>query len=86
MIKARVSVFLKDDVMDPQGLAVGQALTSLGHTTVRGVRVGRYFEIQLDADNLEVARSQVTQMCESLLANTVIERYRIELEDGVGTK
>lgn len=78
MIRATVKVMLKDDVMDPQGTAVAQALASLGHTGVKRVRVGRAFDLTLEADNADTARAEVRGMCESLLANTVIERYDIE--------
>ncbi len=79
MIRAHVKVFLKDDVMDPQGAAVGQALASLGHDQVRRVRVGRCFDLTLDGDDKEAARERIAAMCEALLANTVIERYEIEI-------
>lgn len=79
MVRARVTVQLKQDVMDPQGNAVQQALASLGHGTVRQVRVGRSFDILLDAPNNDETKADVKKMCESLLANTVIERYEIEL-------
>lgn len=80
MIRARVIVSLKEDVMDPQGNAVGQALHSLGHTAVQSVRVGRSFEVVLAGDDEAEARESLKQMCEALLANTVIERYEISLE------
>ena len=79
MIRAQVKVFLKDDVMDPQGVAVGQALGSLGHKQVGRVRVGRCFDLTLNTDDREAAREEIRRMCEELLANTVIERYEIEL-------
>ncbi len=80
MIRAFINVSLKEDVMDPQGNAVGQALLNLGHKSVRKVRVGRYFEVLLEGDDLETAREDVRRMCEELLANMVIERYRITVE------
>lgn len=80
MILAKVTVSLKQDVMDPQGNAVGQALHTLGHDNVRRVRVGRSFDLLLDGDDLANARNEVKAMCEALLANTVIERYEIEVE------
>ncbi|MGI8907806.1 MAG: phosphoribosylformylglycinamidine synthase subunit PurS [Candidatus Sumerlaeaceae bacterium] len=80
MIRAKVTVSLKQDVMDPQGNAVGQALHTLGHDNVRRVRVGRSFDLLLEGDDVEKSRAQVKEMCEALLANTVIERYEIELE------
>lgn len=79
MIRAHVNVVLKDDVMDPQGVAVSQALTSLGHGEVRRVRVGRCFDLTLEGDDKEAARETVRRMCEELLANTVVERYEIEI-------
>jgi phosphoribosylformylglycinamidine synthase len=84
MIKARVVVFLKADVMDPQGEAVGQALGSLGHKGVKKVRVGRAFDLVLDESNADAAEAEVKKMCESLLANMVIEKYVIEIEQAEG--
>ncbi len=84
MIKARVVVFLKADVMDPQGEAVGQALSSLGHKGVKKVRVGRAFDLELDEVNEETAEAEVKKMCESLLANMVIEKYEIYLNHAEG--
>ncbi|MCX7020122.1 MAG: phosphoribosylformylglycinamidine synthase subunit PurS [bacterium] len=80
MIRAHVNVFLKPDVMDPQGKALGEALLSLGHKTVKRVRVGRYFDIALEGDDPEQARVELTRMCEELLANTVIENYEIRID------
>jgi phosphoribosylformylglycinamidine synthase len=85
MIRAKVTVSLKQDVMDPQGNAVGQALHTLGHSGVRRVRVGRSFELLLEGDDVERAREDVKQMCESLLANTVIERYEIDVQQVAGS-
>jgi len=78
-MKARVHVMLKDGVLDPQGEAVRHALGGLGFAGVRGVRQGKVIELDLDADDPEAARAEVADMCERLLANTVIESYRIEL-------
>lgn len=80
MVRATVIVSLKQDVMDPQGNAVGQALHTLGHDNVRRVRVGRSFELLLDSDDTAQAHTKVKEMCEALLANTVIERYDIKVE------
>lgn len=80
MLRARVTVSLKQDVMDPQGAAVGEALHALGHKTVQRVRVGRSFELLLEDQDVEAARSAVKAMCEALLANTVIERYEIDVQ------
>lgn len=77
MIKARVVVFLKADVMDPQGEAVGHALDSLGHKGVKKVRVGRAFDLDLEGEDVAAAEGEVKKMCESLLANMVIEKFEI---------
>lgn len=78
-MKARVYVTLKAGVLDPQGQAVGKTLTRLGFTEVQGVRIGKYVEIELAEDDPEVARGRLEAMCDKLIANTVIEDYRIEL-------
>lgn len=75
-MKARVHVMLKNGVLDPQGEAVRHALGALGFEGVNGVRQGKVIELDL-ADG--TSEAQVTQMCEKLLANTVIESYRIEM-------
>jgi phosphoribosylformylglycinamidine synthase len=80
MVRARVNVFLKQDVMDPQGNAVGSALRQLGHAGVQQVRVGRSFDLVLDGDNNEKTQDAIRNMCESLLANTVIESYEIQVQ------
>jgi phosphoribosylformylglycinamidine synthase subunit PurS len=78
-MKARVFVMLKNGVLDPQGEAVRHALGSLGFDGVDGVRQGKVIELNLSETDETAARSTVTEMCEKLLANTVIESYRIEL-------
>jgi len=75
-MKARVHVMLKDGVLDPQGAAVKHALSALGFDGVDGVRQGKVIELDL-ADG--ATEAQVGEMCEKLLANTVIESYRIEV-------
>lgn len=80
MIKATVYVTIKQSVLDPQGVAVQGALHSMGFQEVESVRIGKYLEINLDTDNREEAEAKVTEMCEKLLANTVVEQYRFELE------
>jgi phosphoribosylformylglycinamidine synthase len=77
-MKARIFVTLKDGVLDPQGLAIQGALGALGFAGVGSVRQGKMFEIELsDAAD---AGTRLKAMCEKLLANTVIENYRIEIE------
>ena len=75
-MKARVHVMLKNGVLDPQGEAVRHALGALGFEGVEGVRQGKVIELDLADGTTE---DQVKDMCEKLLANTVIERYDIEL-------
>ncbi|MFP4274480.1 MAG: phosphoribosylformylglycinamidine synthase subunit PurS [Paracoccaceae bacterium] len=75
-MKARVQVMLKDGVLDPQGEAVRHALGSLGFEGVEGVRQGKIIELDLAPGTTEAT---VREMCEKLLANTVIESYRIEM-------
>ena len=75
----KVFVTLKEGVLDPQGKAVQNSLHSLGFGAVRDVRVGKYLELQLDADGAEDAEEQARRMCEKLLANPVIEDYRFEI-------
>ncbi len=79
-MKAKVYVTLKEGVLDPQGSAVMGALKSMRFSEVSDVRIGKFMEIELDADSQEGEERRVKDMCEKLLANTVIENYRIEFE------
>ncbi len=78
-MKAKVHVFLKPGVLDVQGKAVEQALHGLGWSGVEGVRVGKTIEFDLAAADRAAAEVEVKAMCDKLLANTVIESYRVEL-------
>jgi phosphoribosylformylglycinamidine synthase PurS subunit len=78
-MKAVVHVFLKPGVLDVQGKAVEQALHGLGWGGVSGVRVGRTIEFDLAATDGAAAEAEVKAMCDKLLANTVIESYRVEV-------
>ena len=78
-MKARVTVMLKSGVLDPQGEAVRHALGSLGFSGVNGVRQGKGIELDLAEIDAARAETAVKAMCEKLLANTVIESYRVEL-------
>lgn len=78
-MKARVTVMLKQGVLDPQGEAVRHALTTLGFAGVNGVRQGKLIELDLSATDATAAEAEVKVMCEKLLANTVIESYRVEI-------
>ncbi len=79
-MKAKVHVTLKVGVLDPQGKAIGHALESLGFDGVDDVRQGKFIELNLDETDPDKARARVGEMCEKLLANTVIENYSIDLE------
>lgn len=79
-MKAKVHITLKSGVLDPQGKAVGHALASLGFAGIGDVRQGKYIEIQLAETDRDKAVAEVERMCKSLLANTVIENYAIDLE------
>ena len=72
---------LKNGVLDPQGKAIEHSLASLGFSNVDEVRMGKVIEVDVAETDVDKARVQITEMCEKLLANTVIERYEIELED-----
>lgn len=78
-MKARVLVTLKSGVLDPQGKAIAHALDSLAFTGVGEVRTGKYIEIDIAETDPAKARASVEAMCQKLLANTVIENYRIEM-------
>ncbi|HEV7292168.1 phosphoribosylformylglycinamidine synthase subunit PurS [Devosia sp. RR2S18] len=78
-MKARVTVTLKSGVLDPQGQAIEGSLKSLGFPGVNSVRQGKVFDIVFEGTDESDARSQITSMCEKLLANTVIENYSIEI-------
>ncbi len=79
---ASIHVTLKKSVLDPQGVTVKGALASLGFTTVQDVRVGKYFQVSLDAESEESARAMAQDMCKKLLANPVIEQFDFDLEPG----
>jgi phosphoribosylformylglycinamidine synthase len=79
-MKARVFVTLKNGVLDPQGKAIGHALNGLGFEQVGDVRQGKVIDIELAEKDEASARASLKQMCEKLLANTVIEKYEIELK------
>lgn len=78
-MKARVTIMLKDGVLDPQGEAIKQALTSLEYNNVNSVRQGKVIDLELNESSEEAAIDSIKEMCEKLLANTVIENYEIKL-------
>ncbi len=79
-MKARVHISLKSGVLDPQGKAIETALGNLGFDGVNDVRQGKLIELDIEADSPEAAHARLTEMCEKLLANTVIENYAITVE------
>lgn len=79
MIKARITVTLKNGVLDPQGKAIAGALGALGFAGVDSVRQGKVFDLEVAGDDRAKAEADIKEMCEKLLANTVIEDYRTEI-------
>ena len=79
-MKARVFVTLKPSVFDPQGQTIADALHSMGYSAVGDVRQGKYFELELKAGSAEQARTLASEVADKLLANPVIESYRIEVD------
>ena len=84
MYKAKVFVTLRDSILDPAGTAVKGSLHKLGFDEVKDARIGKYIELKLDGDidDAPYARERVKAMCEKLLANTVMEDFRFEIEKG----
>ena len=78
-MRARVYVTLKPSVFDPQGRVVADALVSLGYQDVQDVRQGKFFEVEIAATDAAAAKARVTEMADQLLANPVIESYRVEV-------
>jgi phosphoribosylformylglycinamidine synthase len=81
-MRARVFVTLKPSVFDPQGTTVAEALHTLGYSAVKDVRQGKYFELELEASTQDEARRLAAEAADKLLANPVIESYRIEIAGG----
>jgi len=79
-VHARIHITLKQGVLDPQGKAIEHALSSLGFGGIEEVRQGKVLELRLAEQDRDAAEKQLRRMCEQLLANTVIERYAIELD------
>ncbi|HEY0874683.1 MAG TPA: phosphoribosylformylglycinamidine synthase subunit PurS [Vicinamibacterales bacterium] len=79
-MRAKVFVTLKPSVFDPQGRTITESLHSMGYTGVGDVRQGKYFELELDAESAEKARALAAEVADKVLANPVIESYRIELD------
>jgi phosphoribosylformylglycinamidine synthase PurS subunit len=79
-VKAKIHVTLKPGILDPQGKAIEHALETLGFNSASHVRVGKYMELELKESAKDQAEVEVKAMCEKLLANTIIEEYRYELQ------
>ena len=80
-LKARVFVTLKPSVFDPQGRAITESLHSMGYPAVDDVRQGKYFELELAADSASAATALAAEVADKVLANPVIESYRIEIDE-----
>lgn len=81
-MKARVTVYPRREILDPQGKAIRDALSRVGFAGVEDVRAGKSFEIKLSTDDPDLANRELRDMCEKLLANTVVEDYAVELLEG----
>jgi phosphoribosylformylglycinamidine synthase subunit PurS len=79
-MKARVFVTLKKSVFDPQGKTIADALHSMGYSGVGDVRQGKFFELELDASSADQAKTLASEVADKVLANPVIESYRVEVE------
>jgi len=78
-VKARVTVYPRREILDPQGKAIQSALARVGFAGVEDVRAGKSFEIRLGTDDPVAADRELKRMCEKLLANTVVEDYSVEI-------
>jgi len=80
MPKAKIYITLKKTVMDAQGQTVQRALQNLGFTEAKSLRIGKYLEMELEGNNSSAMKARVQEMCAKLLANPIIEDYRVEIE------
>mgnify|MGYP005713706875 FL=1 len=78
-MKARIKIMLKNGVLDPQGEAIKHALNNIGFESVTGVRQGKVIELDIEGSDKNQVRSQIENMCNKMLANTVIENFEIEI-------
>ena len=85
-VRARVTVFPRPEVLDPQGQAIGEALARLGFGNVREVRAGKSFDVELAGVDTAEAEALLTEMSEKLLANPIVEDFAIELGKSAGVK
>lgn len=80
-MKARITVFLKPSVFDPQGNTVSESLKRVGFSQVKEVRMGKVVEVEIETTLPQEAKKQVQKMCEKLLVNPVLESYEVEISD-----
>ena len=80
-MRVKIFVSLKNGVLDPQGKAVEQSLHALGYKEVQDVRVGKFVELNLQADSRDAAEGRIREMCDKLLANPVIENFHYEISE-----
>ncbi len=76
-MKFSIKITLKKDVLDPQGNVVKQTLQNMGMDTIRSIRQGKYFEIEINENDEQKAKSKIEEMCKKLLVNLIIENYEI---------
>lgn len=81
MFKATINVTLKKSVLDPQGQTVLHALGTMGFNDAKNLRVGKFFELSLEASSKEKAEARIKEMCDKLLTNPVIEDYTFSLQE-----
>ena len=79
-MKAKVYVTLKPSILDPQGKTIAHALQAMGYNAIKDVRQGKYFELDIDAGSVDEAQTTVAAAADRVLANPVIESYRVEVE------
>lgn len=82
MFKAKINVTLKKSVLDPQGQTVLHALENLGFKEAKELRVGKFFDLRIEASDQKKAEARVREMCEKVFVNPVIEEYTFQLENG----
>jgi len=81
MLEAEVYITLKKTLTDPQGLTIKHALESLGYEEVKDARIGKLITLKLNTENKEVAKRKLDEMCKKLLANPIIEDYRVDIKE-----
>lgn len=81
VFRARVHVFPRPQILDPQGKAISEALARVGYDEVRSVRAGKTFDIEIEATDRSTAEKRLSEVCDKLLANTIVEDFSFELEE-----